>query len=180
VLDRRRGIPITLSAIYLEVASRRHLPLHGVAFPGHFIVKYVHPAETIFIDPFNAGRLLTRDDLRAMLSRYEGVETDLREDHLRPAGSRAMLSQMLRNLKRLYTEAGAHAKVFWVTSRLLDLDADAAEDVRDHALAALRLGRHPAALAGLLRYAAMAPRARDLPTILESIRDLRRLVSLMN
>jgi regulator of sirC expression with transglutaminase-like and TPR domain len=98
VLDRRRGIPISLSVIYMEVAARCALPMRGVPFPGHFIVKLEHPDEPLYLDPFNAGRILARDDLRDMLARFEGRDAVLREAHLRTASPRDILFRMLGNL----------------------------------------------------------------------------------
>jgi regulator of sirC expression with transglutaminase-like and TPR domain len=180
VMDRRRGIPISLSVIYLEVAARCALPIRGVPFPGHFIVKYDHPEAPLYIDPFNAGRLLSRDELRAMLARFEGRDAVLRDAHLRASGPRDILFRMLVNLKRLYLEARSHDKVFWVTECLLAIDADSAEDVRDHGMAALGLRRYPEALASFMRYAALSPHADDVQRTMETIRDLRRLVAQMN
>jgi regulator of sirC expression with transglutaminase-like and TPR domain len=180
VMDRRRGIPITLSALYLDVGVRGGLPLRGVAFPGHFLVRYDHPEATLFIDPFNAGRILSGVDLRSMLSRYEGREAEVRDGHLRVAGSRAILARMLGHLKRLYAESGAHEKVMWVTGCRLALDPGSAPDARDRGLAALRLRRYPEALRDLVRSVALDPRSPDASSLQETIGELRRLVPLLN
>jgi regulator of sirC expression with transglutaminase-like and TPR domain len=180
VLDRRLGVPITLSVIYAEVAARSRLPIRGVPFPGCFIVRFDHPEETLFIDPFNAGRLLSRDDLRAMLRRAEGGEADLSEELLRPIGPRAILARMLRRLQRAYRNAGAPSKALWATECLLYLTSPSAETVRDYAAAAARLLSDPEALADLLLRSGLDRNPLDAPPLQEAIRDLRRLEALMN
>jgi regulator of sirC expression with transglutaminase-like and TPR domain len=181
VLDRRRGIPITLAVIYLDAGSRHGLPLRGVAFPGHFLVVMDDPSGPVYIDPFNAGRILSHDDLRDLLARHGEPGEELRDDrHLLPAGPRVILTRMLRHLKGLYAAAADHARVLRVSDRLLDLDPDAADVSRDRGLAAINLHRYAEAMRDLLRYAHLAPRAPDAPRMLEQVRELRRLVPLMN
>ena len=72
VLDRKVGIPISLSVLYIEVAQRIGLPLHGVGFPGHFLVKHTGDSEEILIDPFNLGEIRSRESLETMLHRSYG------------------------------------------------------------------------------------------------------------
>jgi regulator of sirC expression with transglutaminase-like and TPR domain len=180
VLDRRRGIPITLSAIYLAAASRTSLPLRGVAFPGHFLVRVEDAAGPLYVDPFNAGRILAREDLRDLLERHEGPGAEIRDAHVEPVGPKAILARMLRNLKRLYTSAGDATRVLHVSDRLLDLDPDSADVARDRGFAAIQLHRYAEAMRDLLRYAHLVPQAPDAPRVLEQVRELRRLAPLMN
>lgn len=101
VIDRRRGIPITLSVIYMLVARRLGLPIKGVGMPGHFIVKYEGDGEETWIDPFHQGRLLSRTDcIRHM--RRSGYP--YRKQLLQPVKDRAIVRRMLGNLQRIYTE----------------------------------------------------------------------------
>ncbi len=180
VLDRLQGIPITLSVIYLEVGARCRLPLRGVGFPGHFLVRYDHPEATLFLDPFHAGRILTREDLRALLSRHAGCDADVQDGHLAPVGPKAILARMLGNLKRRYLAAGALEKVLWVTGCRIALDPASVSDFRDRGVAALQLNRYPEALHDLARSAALAPDDPETQRLLETVRDLRRLVPLLN
>lgn len=101
VIDRRRGIPITLSVIYVLVARRLGLPIRGVGMPGHFIVKYEDGEEETWIDPFNQGRLLTRTDCIRHIRR-SGYP--YRKQLLQPVSDRAIVLRMLGNLHRIFTE----------------------------------------------------------------------------
>ncbi|MBO8141621.1 MAG: hypothetical protein H0Z37_05490 [Firmicutes bacterium] len=101
VIDRRRGIPITLSVIYLLVGRRLGLPLEGVGLPGHFLVRYNHPEEVVWIDPFHRGRLLSREDC---VRHVRAMGYPFREHFLKPVKTRAILVRMLGNLHRIYVE----------------------------------------------------------------------------
>src|SRR5690606_37932976 len=95
VIERRTGIPITLSVIYLLIARRLDLPISGVAVPGHFLVRYDGPRETLWIDPFNEGALLDREDCEELL-RSMGVP--VLDEYLRPCSTRQIIARMLNNL----------------------------------------------------------------------------------
>ncbi|MBI4553266.1 MAG: hypothetical protein HY710_13470 [Candidatus Latescibacteria bacterium] len=108
VLDRRRGIPITLSAVCLLIAQRLDLPIYGVGLPAHFIVKYQTAATEILFDPFSGGTILTRDACADFLTRigYRFTET-----FLDPVPNRYVLARMLNNLIMLYSNLGEHRKI---------------------------------------------------------------------
>lgn len=103
VLDRRHGLPIALSAIWLDIARTLNWPMHGVGMPGHFLIACGSGGpERLFIDPFSGGRLLDRSGCAALLCRCFGEEVTLAESHLAPVSERSMLSRMLCNLRSLY------------------------------------------------------------------------------
>src|SRR5262249_34684783 len=99
VLDRRIGIPITLSAVYPEVARRVNFPMSGVGMPGHFIVKYADPHEEFFLDPFHSGAIMTADDCREWIKTRFGDALEFSERLLARVTPRQILSRMLNNLK---------------------------------------------------------------------------------
>ena len=99
VLDRRTGIPVTLSVIYLLVARRLRLPVRGVNMPVHFICQYHTPQESFYFDPFNKGRLITRVECAQML---QGSGYAFTEDFLQPVQARKILARMVRNLIWIY------------------------------------------------------------------------------
>lgn len=179
VLDRRVGIPITLSVLYIEVASRAGLPVHGVGFPGHFLVKYVAGQREIFIDPFRGGELLSAEDCEA---RYRAVAPGhaLERRHLEPVTARQILRRMLHNLEKIYVEGGDHVRGLWVVDRLLLL---APEDIvarRDRGLFEARLGGTAAALSDLEAYLDAEPMARDADELRELVGRLRSRASFLN
>lgn len=114
VIERRRGNPITLSVIYMLVARRLGLPVHGVGLPGHFVVTYISGDERIWIDPFHQGRLLSREDC---IRYVRGMGYPFRAHLLKPISTRSILVRMLGNLHRIYAETdqplqAEHMKTF--------------------------------------------------------------------
>lgn len=107
VLDRKTGIPISLSALYLLIAGRLGLPVHGIGMPGHFLVKFESERYRIFVDCFNAGALLTEKDCqRFLMQAGYGFE----DKYLQQAAPRAMLQRMLKNLVAVYDKMNEHVK----------------------------------------------------------------------
>jgi regulator of sirC expression with transglutaminase-like and TPR domain len=104
VLERKKGIPITLSAILLEAADGAGVPMVGIGFPGHFIVS--HPPTGRFFDPFRKGLVIDKPGFLELLRRQGLGATSLREDLLQPVGRAQMLARMLNNLRRHYTAIG--------------------------------------------------------------------------
>lgn len=99
VLERRTGIPISLSVLYLLIGKRLHLPVHGVGMPGHFLVKFEGERYKMFVDCFNGGALLTqRDCQRFLVQAGYGFE----DRYLEPSSTRAILARMLKNLVAVY------------------------------------------------------------------------------
>ena len=117
MLDRRTGIPITLAIVLLEVGARAGVPLEGVSFPGHFLVRAPGTHGPTFIDPF-VGRVLGRADLRELHQRVAGKDEDPDPKHLAPCGKRAILARLLGNLQRVYASRGDDARLRQVLERL--------------------------------------------------------------
>lgn len=179
VLDRRTGIPITLSAVYIEVARRIGFRLCGVGMPGHFLVKHVTPDEEILIDPFGGGAILAAADCQQILDRLSGGKLRLQPSMLAAVGTRQILTRMLHNLKAIYFNAQEYGKALAIVDRLLVLNPCCATEVRDRGLLASQLRRYARASADLDRYLRMAPEAEDRDVIREHLRSLRqRIVSL--
>jgi regulator of sirC expression with transglutaminase-like and TPR domain len=126
VLDRRVGIPITLSVLYIEVARRLGLRAGGVAFPGHFLVRVEGGAAPLILDPFGGGAALNAADLEALLAQSVGPDARLADVALSPASNRAILMRMLNNLAGIYGRDGDTARSLEVLERVAALDpADA-------------------------------------------------------
>jgi regulator of sirC expression with transglutaminase-like and TPR domain len=133
VIDRRLGIPITLSIVYLELGWRLGLPLDGVAFPGHFLVKCSMERGVVVLDPFHAGISLSEEALRERLMQ-QGVtvraDQDIKE-WLQPAPKRAIISRLLRNLKKIYSDSGQLAEAIRVLDFLLIVDPGVGRDLQE-------------------------------------------------
>ena len=122
VIERRTGIPISLSVLYIEVGQRLGLDLAGLSFPGHFLVRYQSEGELLFIDPFHQGARLDVDALEGRLRRVVGPGAELADEHLEPASKHHMLTRMLTNLAAIYRRAGDVYRGIAVLERMLVLD----------------------------------------------------------
>ncbi|WP_242395708.1 SirB1 family protein [Anaeromyxobacter oryzisoli] len=165
VLDRRLGIPISLSAIYIEVARRAGLTLAGVGFPGHFLAKYVSASGVeVFVDAFRGGEMLSADECVARYrARTSGQVLDAR--HLEAVSTRQILARMLQNLRLVHQERRDDVRAYWVLDRLLLVAPGQLEALRDRGRAAARLGGPAAAARDLAAYLKAAPGAADAADI---------------
>lgn len=127
VLERRTGIPITLSLLVMEITRRAGVEMKGVSFPGHFLVKYERPAGDLLFDPFHGGVALSRADLEERLERAFGRKTSLSPSHLAGASRRQILTRILNNLRGIYQRRGDARRERAALERLAILNP--AEDV---------------------------------------------------
>jgi regulator of sirC expression with transglutaminase-like and TPR domain len=180
VLDRRLGIPITLSILYIEVAARVGLTVQGVGFPGHFLVKCAAGGREVFIDPFHGGEVLSAEDCVARLQARARSRAEFDPRHLEAVGPRQILARLLHNLKRIYVEASDDVRALWVVDRLLILAPDDAIERRDRGLVAARLGHPLVATRDLEAYLAATPGAADHEEIAGLLAQLRGRSTLLN
>ena len=175
VVDRKLGIPISLAVIQIEVTRRLGMPLDGVSFPGHFLVRLPVDDGILVLDPFNKGRPVSADELRERASPHLGGQApDDRQlmQILAPATHRAILMRMLRNLKGLYQASADWERVARTADRLLKLSPDTAEALRDRGLAYRELGYAKGAREDLARYLQLLPEAEDTEQVREALVDL--------
>lgn len=179
VLDRRVGIPITLSILWLEVARRAGLRLEGVGFPGHFLVKYSSGSGTeVFVDPFNGGEMLTGEECAARFHARAGKDLDPK--HLKGISTRQILARMLHNLRRIYAERKDPVGGWWVADRLLQLSPGQLDALRARGMAAMRLGGVEAATKDLEDWLERAPRSVDKSEVKAELARLKRSRPLAN
>ncbi len=182
VLDRRIGIPISLSTVYLEVGKRIGCPLAGVSFPGHFLVRYTgrETEEEILIDPFNRGQVLSETECRERLrDMYEG-KLEFRPEFLKRARTKEILERMLDNLKAIYQRQRDFHMALKVQQLLLCVSPDSPAEMRDRGLIYYHLACLAQAVDDLEAYLRAAPGAPDAPQIRERVAILKRLVPRMN
>ncbi|CAN5668810.1 tetratricopeptide repeat protein [soil metagenome] len=178
VLETRRGIPITLAVIYMEIASQVGLTARGVSFPGHFLVKLRMPQGEVVIDPFT-GHSLSRHELDELLLPYrraQGLDGDFDVPlglFLQASPARDVLARMLRNLKEIHRGAGDWRKLLAVQQRLVVLLPQAWEELRDRGLAHLELGQTDQAIDDLSAYLDHARGATDRRAISRQLATLR-------
>lgn len=179
VLDRRLGIPITLSIVYLAVGRRAGLPLDGVSFPGHFLVKLPIDDGVIVLDPYSGGVSLNEDELIGLLQRVAGqVEHTPMSlaQLLATAGKRDILARMLRNLKAIYVRQNDWPKALSAVQRIM-LVSEAVEELRDRGLIYQRLECFRAAVIDYERYLALHPSADDAQDIQDRIEALQPIIA---
>lgn len=167
VIDRRKGIPITLSLVYMEVARRLGFTVYGVSFPGHFLAKYVGHTE-IVIDAF-VGQTLTEDECRRRLRATMGPRATFGPALLRPAGPKEILTRMLRNLKQIDVQQRQFARALRHCERILMLNPSDPTELRDRGLVYQQLECFGPALSDLERFLALAPDDDTVETVRESV-----------
>jgi len=170
VLDKKTGIPITLSILYSEVAKHIGLDLRIVGFPGHVIVKY---KKEMILDPFYRGRLLTIEDLEKILNRNFGEDVEFVPEYLNEATTEQLLTRLLRNLKNAYTQSYAYDNAMKCTDMILGMQPESPEEIRDKGILEERLLRYDKALPLLNKYLELEPEADDADFILELIKSVR-------
>jgi len=180
VLDRKRGIPITLSVIYMEVAARLGYAMRGVGFPGHFIVRHATEGRDILIDPFHGGEILMPEDCRWRLKAVFGAEVPFDTRYLDSVGKRQILTRMLENLKAIYMKGDDHGRALRVIDRLLALSPDDTGLLRDRGYSNLNLCRFERAVNDLEAYLRSWPAANDANAVRRQITSIRRLSAGMN
>ena len=164
VFDRKLGIPISLAVVQIELMRRLGLPLDGISFPGHFLVRLPVDDGILVMDPYNKGRPVSAEELKERASPHLGGQPpdDLQLiEILAPATHRMILARMLRNLNGLYLESGDWERVARTADRLLKISPDAVEALRDRGLAYRQLGYAKGAREDLARYLKAAPNADD-------------------
>ena len=180
VLDRRIGIPITLSLVLIETGRRLGLEMEGIGLPGHFITGARIAGEHVLLDPFNRGAVLTVETCGQVVNRALGRAVRLTAAHFAPVDHRHFLTRMLANLKGIYWRQEAWDKVVRVTDRLLALDPAAAGERRDRGTAWTNMGRLERGVADWERYLTEFPDAGDHEQVRNQLRRVRQKLAQLN
>ncbi len=170
VIESKKGIPITLSIIYIQLGGFLGLDLRPVGFPGHFLVKL---SEEMILDPFNGGRLVGVEDLDEMLSGIYGPGFPFRPEFLNEIGPEMILIRLARNLKNSYMQSFNYKKALHCINMVLGLVPDEPDEVRDTGIIMSRMLQNDRALRALERYLELAPDADDVDNVLEMIRGIK-------
>lgn len=174
VLDRRLGIPVTLGILFLEVGWRLGLPVEGVRFPGHFLVRYDGEALRLLVDPAQRGEIRFEDQAQQLLDALYGDAVRLQPEFLRAASRTDILVRLLANLKEIYLKAHDDARALAAIERILLIRPSSLEDVRDRGMVLARTGRASEAIDDLERYLGGAPAAADAPRVKLLIEELSK------
>ena len=170
VIDKKSGLPITISILYVEIAKFIGLDLKIVGFPGHILVKY---NEEMILDPFYDGHLLDIDDLQEILDTNFDGQLEFRPEFLDEIETEQILVRMTRNLKNSYIQSFVYEKALQCVNMVLSIEPESYEDIRDKGILEQRLQNSDAALKYLNKYLEINPNAEDVDFVLELIRSIK-------
>jgi regulator of sirC expression with transglutaminase-like and TPR domain len=180
VLDRRTGIPISLSVLAMAVGGRAGLDVQGVGLPGHFIAKAVEGEGEVLFDPFHGGRLLAPEQCEQLVLRVTGVAFQATPEHLEAVPLRHLVQRMLVNLKAVYLRATDYRRAVRVIERLRQLRPDDLYERRDLGLSLLQAGQPGKALDHLAAYLAVHAEGADSKAVREQLRRARSELAAWN
>jgi len=180
VLDRRLGIPITLSLVLIEAGRRLGLQMEGIGLPGHFVTGARVGGEHVLLDAFNGGTILTGEACGDLVARAVGQPIDLTVQQFVPVSKRQFLIRMLANLKGIFWRQEAWQKVVTVIDRLLVLAPDAAGEWRDRGIAWACLGDLHRGVSDWERYLTDFPNTADHEKVKTQLRRLRQKLAQLN
>ncbi len=180
VMDRRRGIPITLSVVYLEIARRLSLPFFGVGLPGHFVVKYDDGDQVHFVDPFGGETIAGRDGCRKLVAAALNSRRNLRDADFAAVEKRYVIERMLNNLRGIHLHSCQYRKAIGVLDLMITLSADAADRFKERGMLYYQMRDFPRARQDLEHYLSLRPDAADAQEVKKQISGLRTLLAMMN
>lgn len=172
VLERRTGIPITLSLVYLEICQRIGLPMVGINFPGHFLIRPQQTELEFYVDPFHAGDTLFEQDCRDSLAQLYQRPMELRPEFFTPITPAQFLIRMLTNLKQIYLTTGDLQKCLAASERILLIRPDDWAEQRDRGLLYYQLGRWAEARHDLEQYLEQYPTDPDRIKLLQLLKQM--------
>lgn len=165
VLERRLGIPISLSVLYIEVARRLGIDAQGIGLPGHFIVRVAEnradQRAVVYLDPFHRGAVMSQEDCRERVKSITNGQIPFDPAFLNPVGARYILMRMLNNLKNVYAGSNDFERARYIVERLLALSPDNLEEVRNLGLLYSALRQQRRAVELLAQYLEGRPNAPD-------------------
>jgi regulator of sirC expression with transglutaminase-like and TPR domain len=180
VLDRKLGIPITLSVLMMEVGRRVGLAINGVGLPGHFMVAARTGDASVLIDPFNGGAVVSREEAAAVVARALGREVELAAEHFSPVSKLQIVTRMLANLKSVYIQREDWSKALAVIDRLLLLETTTPVHLRDRGTVLMKLGDFHRGAADWERYLTRYPHARDAVKLRGQLKRIRQALASLN
>jgi regulator of sirC expression with transglutaminase-like and TPR domain len=173
VLTRRKGIPITLSVVTIEIARRLGRPVTGIGLPGHFIVRYDDGLFATYIDAFNNGQLLLEDECFDLARRATGLQLPDDPAMLAPVGTRAIILRMLNNLRSSYYLRQDPQKALKVLDLLIQADPASADEYKQRGIFRARLHLYQSARTDFETYLQLAPDAPDRDEVSKQLENLQ-------
>ena len=176
VMDRKLGIPITLSIVYMEVARRLGMVLEGIGLPGHFILRHGPPEWELYVDPFHGGQLLSQADCEQLVQQLFHGGAEFQDEFLLPCTQKAILVRLLSNLKSVYGQQEEYRLALAAADRIALVEPRMAGNHKDRAALYLRLGEYRLAAQSLQSCLNASPEAQDAGQIRDQIQSLWQAV----
>ncbi|WP_187148958.1 SirB1 family protein [Candidatus Korobacter versatilis] len=181
VIERRLGIPITMSVLYMEVARRVGLPLVGVGMPGHFLLKvYDVEGRQILIDPFNNGSMLNASECEQRMKEIYAGEVRFKPEFLLPVSRRQILTRMLNNLRHIYMTVRQFRKTLAIVDLVVAIYPRSPEDVKQRAMLRFSVGQLAGSLRDLEQYLKMSPDGSDVDELKHMAMSIRKTMATWN
>lgn len=180
VIDSRKGIPISLSVIYLELAWSLGLDATGVGFPGHFLVRVNHRGSIVYVDAFYKGRMMTAEECAEFWKDISEGEVEFHSSFLSQLNKHQILIRMLRNLKGIYLEQKNYKKLIRVMDKLVVMNPHLPEEVRDRGIIHYQIQAFRLALKDFEGYLSVASEAEDAGVIHQYVEVLREYSTHLN
>jgi regulator of sirC expression with transglutaminase-like and TPR domain len=180
VIDRKTGIPISLSVLYLALAHQLDLPIAGVNLPAHFMLRLLGSSPLLFVDPFHSGELLDQPGCERRLTELARQPIQLSELQLAPCPARMVVARMLRNLKAIYLGTNDFLSALSVQRRLATVAEDQPEELRDLGMICLQVDRPGEAIDPLEAYLNAQPKADDADSVTDLLNTAQRIVARWN
>lgn len=180
VLERRTGIPISLSLLYMEIGRRLGMQIDGIGLPWQFVVRCSLPGGIIYIDPYEGGRMLSEQECRERVTRVLKGKVSFDPRWLEPVSHRQLLVRLLSNLKYIYFRQGEYVRALSICDRILLLTPDSAIEWRDRGAIHLQLKNYARSLHDLTAYIKLAPEASDVSKVRRQVKEIRQMIAQMN
>jgi regulator of sirC expression with transglutaminase-like and TPR domain len=180
VLDTRRGVPISLSIVWVEVARRLKWPAAGVALPGRFLVRFDDPERFVLADPFHEGRTMSLADCRNVVEQGFDGKVPFTSECLKPVSTRNILARLLNGLRNIFLATDDWPRVTDVLLRLIALEPTNGRYMQELAAVCWRRGDVRGACVHLKRYLHHLPRGRDSKLVRDNLRQLQAALLALN
>ena len=180
VLERKTGIPITLSIVYMEVGRRLGLILNGIGLPGHFILRHGPPEWDLYVDPFNEGRVLSKADCELIVYDMFGGKAQFREEFLLPCTKKQILVRMLTNVKHVAHHQGDYQRAIAALDRIEITEPGLGRNLKERASLNYEMRQYKLAIKDLELYLKSTPQAEDAEDIKNQIQSLWRFMATLN
>ncbi|MGQ0526909.1 MAG: SirB1 family protein [Alphaproteobacteria bacterium] len=177
VIDRRRGLPVTLAILYIHAGRALNWDINSLDFPGHFLCRIQKDGRRLIFDPFNGAQILQASDLRALLKKVKGQGAELSADYFEPASSRSILLRLQNNIKYRQIEAEDYVNALKTVERMRLVDSGEYRLLLDAGVLYARTGQPMAAAAILEDYIARIPQGRDRQEAERLLRDIRQTLN---